>query len=133
MKFISPVEIYLPRKTKEDRRVALNLNVYRNLHHHISNQAKQQYHKEMKEQLEGVKFEVPISISLRYYKGTKRRSDKANVLCIVEKFFCDAMVEYGCIPDDNDNYIIDTHYLSTVYDKNKARVEIKVLSKAPKK
>lgn len=132
MKFISPVAIILPRKTKKDKIYRLNYNVARNTHYQILNQAKVIYNEQMKEQLQNVILDCPISITFRYYKGTKRRSDKANTICIVEKFFCDALVNHGCIPDDNDDYIKDTHYLPTIYDKGNARVEIEVNSNALK-
>ena len=126
LKFISPVAIIIPRKTKKDRRISLNLNVYRNLNHFINNQTKTIYNNQMESQLRGIVLTSPIQITFRYYKGTKRRSDKANTLSIVEKFFCDALVHFACIKDDNDEFIKDTHYLSTIYDKNNARVEIEI-------
>ena len=46
------------------------------------------------------------------------------MLSIHEKFFCDAMTEYGCIADDNDDYIKSTKYLSGGIDKENPRVEI---------
>jgi hypothetical protein len=118
--------VRVPRKTKSDKKVYLNMNIYRNLHHYTNNQAKVIYRNLMFEQLHNVKIKTPIEISFRYFKGTKRKSDKANVLSIVEKFFCDALIHYGCIEDDNDDIIKTTVYLPTVYDKGNARVEIAV-------
>ena len=125
--FVSPTFIMLPRKRTKDRKIALNLNVYRNTHHNILNTIKQQYNEIMKPQMEGVILKTPISIEFRYFKPTHRESDKANVLSIVEKFFCDALEHWGCIPRDNDEFIKVHTYLPTRYDKNNGRVEIKVL------
>jgi hypothetical protein len=52
IKFIMPLAIYLPRKTKKDRRVAISLNVYRNLHHQINNQVKKEYKKIVQQQID---------------------------------------------------------------------------------
>jgi len=64
-----------------------------------------------------------IKLTLTYYKGSKRRTDRANILSIHEKFLCDALVECGLISDDNDNIIKSTTYLSGNIDKENPRVE----------
>ena len=127
MKIIAPTFVMLPRKTKADKKFALNLNIYRNTHHAILNQAKKIFNELMREQLEGVKLKTPIIMIFQYVKGTKRRSDKQNVLSIVEKFLCDSLVNYGCIPDDNDDFILSQVYKPTIYEKNKARVIIEII------
>ena len=124
MKFICPTFVMLPRKTKADKKFSLNLNIYRNTHHSVLNQAKQIFNEQLKSQLQGLSLEYPISITFQYFKPSKRISDKANVISIVEKFFCDSLVKWGAIPDDNDNYILYQMYLPTIYDKNNGRVEI---------
>ena len=122
---ISPIAIYLPRINTKDRRIALNLNIYRNTHYQINNHIKDEYRKLMASQLSGIVFEKGIkSLELHLYKPSKRKMDRSNVLCIVEKFFCDAMVYYGCIEDDNDDYIDTTIYKSMGIDKKNPRVEI---------
>jgi hypothetical protein len=77
-------------------------------------------------QLEGIKFDSPIKLTFTVFKSSNRKIDRANILCITEKFFCDALVEYGCIVDDNDEYIISTSYYTGGVDKVNPRVEIKV-------
>ena len=58
---VSPLSITLPRKRSAGKRIQLNLNVYRNLHHQNSNQAKQQYKEEMRGQIqEIVKITWPV-------------------------------------------------------------------------
>ena len=124
--FISPTKIILPRKTKDDLIIYLNLNVYRNLHFQVNNLVKSKYNILMFEQLHGVKFKGMIKMKFRYVKGSHRISDKSNVLCIVEKFWCDAMIVYECIEDDNDDVILSQEYLPTRYDKHNSRVEIEI-------
>lgn len=122
--FVSPLFVDIPRKTKKDRRIYLNLNVYRNLYYIVSNQAKQIYLDQIRGQMEGIKFESPIEISFTLFKKSARKTDRSNVLSIVEKFFCDALVKCGCLPDDNDDYIKATHYYSGGIDRKNPRVEI---------
>ena len=124
--FVSPTKVILPRKTKNDLVVYLNLGVYRNLHYQVNNQAKSKYNNLMFEQLHNIKFSGMITMKFRYIKGSHRISDKSNVLSIVEKFFCDSLTTYGCLEDDNDNFILSQEYLPTKYDKNNARVEIEI-------
>lgn len=38
-----PVFIMIPRKTKADRKISINLNTYRNTHYVINNQLKHLY------------------------------------------------------------------------------------------
>lgn len=124
--FISPLFVDLARKTKKDKRVYLNLNVYRNLHFIVNNQAKEAYNAIMRAQMDGKRFNGQIKLSFYLFKGRNCRVDRANILSIIEKFFCDALVKNGCIPDDNDKYICETHYYSAGYDKDNGRVEIVV-------
>jgi hypothetical protein len=113
----------LPRKTKKDKRVYINLNTYRNLHFILSNQAKKLYKEIITPQFEGLKFDK-IKLHFKLFKKTKMRSDKANFIAIQEKFVCDAMVELGVIEDDNDDFIIEQHYYKTERDKENPRVEM---------
>ena len=41
-----------------------------------------------------------------------------NIISIVDKFFCDALVEFGVIPDDNYNYVsYEAHKVSDYVTK----------------
>lgn len=125
-KFVSPLFVELPRKTKASKKIYLNLNVYRNLHYILNNQAKEVYCDLMSKQMMGLKFNKQVEITFSLFSGRNGRVDRSNILSIVEKFFCDALVHHCCIPDDNDDFIIATHYLSGGYDKGNGRVEISV-------
>jgi len=102
---------------------AINLNKYRNWDYRLSNDLKHLYKKTVEPQLVGLKFN---RIGLRFvlFNKDKRKSDRANKLSIHEKFFCDALVEFGCLPDDSDQYIDYSHYSSGEIDKKDPRVEI---------
>lgn len=87
-------------------------------------QVKKAYTEIAIEKLKNLRFDNPITIELTYFKPSSRRSDRANVLCIHDKYFCDALVEAGCIEDDNDEYILSTKFLGGSKDKDNPRVEI---------
>lgn len=124
MKIISPLFIILPRKTKKDRKMYLNLNNYRNWYYIISNEVKKTYCEAMRLKLKDLKFKKPITINFILFKANNRKTDRSNILSIVEKFFCDAMVYYGCIEDDSDEFIESSTYSTGGLDKENPRVEI---------
>lgn len=126
MRVVSPLFLILPRKTKNDRKVYINLNGYRNWHFQVSNKLKQMYCEEMMPYLYRKKLKPPISLTFTLYKGSKRKIDRSNILSITEKFFCDALTHYGCIQDDNDEYILKTTYITGGVDKEHPRVEIDI-------
>ena len=123
-KIISPLFVTLPRKTVKDKRIALNMNTYRNLHHRISNDAKKAYSEALREQLEGLSIQTPVEITYKVYKGSKRRLDKMNVISVVSKFLLDSITDYGCWEDDNDDYVKTETILPTELDRENPRVEI---------
>ena len=120
IKIISPLYIY----TSKNKKRIINLNNYRNWHYLTNSRIKNLYKIEMLDKLYGLKLTTPIDLHFILFKGTKRKSDRANVLSIQEKFFCDALTYYKCIPDDNDEYINSTHYSSGGIDRENPRVEI---------
>jgi hypothetical protein len=122
-----PLFVMIPRKTKADKKIILNLNGFRNWHHITSNQAKVMYKDAIRSQLEGLTFAPPVKLRFRYWKPTARRSDRSNVLSIHEKFACDAMVELGCLPDDSDEFIESCKYSGGEIDRENPRVEIRVV------
>lgn len=123
-KIISPLHVIIPRKTKKDRRIALNMNVYRNLHHSVNGQAKKLYLELLREQLEGLHIQTPVEITYKVFKPTKRILDKMNVVSVVSKFLLDAITELGCWEDDNDNFVKTETILPTEIDRSNPRVEV---------
>ena len=125
-KIISPLFVTLPRKTVKDKRIALNMNTYRNLHHRISNDAKKAYSEALREQLEGLSIQTPVEVTYKVFKASKRRLDKMNVISVVSKFLLDSITEYGCWEDDNDHYVKTETILPTELDRDNPRVEINI-------
>lgn len=124
IKIIAPLYVLLPRKTIPDKKMIINLNGYRNWHYITSNEVKKKYKEELHSQLFNLKLKTPIKLEFKYFKGSKRKCDRANIYSIHEKFFCDALTEYGCIPDDSDEYLDDVRHRRTQIDKNNPRMEI---------
>lgn len=128
IKIDCPVYIIVPRKTKKDRKYSLNLNAYRNWNFIVSNNLKETFSEAMRGVLSDLKPKDELYITYKYYKASKRRSDKNNVIDIVDKFFCDSLVKYGVIVDDNDDIVIFNHNHRTEIDKDNPRVEVKLFT-----
>ncbi len=61
---ITPMYVELERKTKKNRRVAINMNSYGNVNHFINNQVKIKFKGVVEEQLKGITIKTPVNLSL---------------------------------------------------------------------
>ena len=128
MKIISPLYIDLPRKTKKDKRVYLNLNSYGNVNSFVNNEVKKAYLEMIREQVEGKVIHTPVEIHYQVFKQSKRRLDKMNVIAVTSKYLLDALTNLKCWEDDNDDYVKTETILPTVLDRDNPRVEITIVS-----
>lgn len=130
MKLILPISITFPRKTKADKKYMLNLNVYRNLNFIVNNQMKVAFADQLKDQIACnfvlAKMPPPYRFTYTLFQETKRKTDVANVCCVVDKFCCDSLVTLGVIPDDNHTVIREVVYRYGGVDKENPRVELKM-------
>lgn len=117
-----PLKLVLGRKN-----YALNLNFYRNAHYQILNKLKVSFTEQLEPELKKLPKLSKANLIYSYYPGSKRLSDTANVCSIVDKFFCDALVKSGAIPDDNYTYIPNVSYTYGEIDKDNPRVTVTVL------
>lgn len=129
MKFILPLTIMLPRKTKKDKVISLSLNWYRNAQFFENNDVKARFKEHVGEALfdnsvPGLQIKVPVMFWYRYF--FKRKSDVGNFHAVIEKFFLDALVEHEMLPDDNCEIVTGSYYEFAGYDKINPRVEIEV-------
>lgn len=126
MKITLPLAIYLPRKTKKDKRVSLSMNTYRNLHYIVSNNVKKKYRKLVEEQIGEYKWkEVKnMYIHIDLWRDNKRDIDLDNRCIVQSKFVADALVHLWYIPDDNIHYIAHITYTYRWYDKGNGRCEV---------
>lgn len=116
----SPLAIERPRS----KPYILNLNVYRNTHYRSLNNMKIKYKELILPYLVGLPNFTKIEITYTLYPKTRRLCDVSNVCSVVDKFFCDALVEAGKIKDDNYLHLPNIHYQFGEVDKDSPRVEI---------
>jgi len=85
------------------RKVPLNLNDYRNCHHQTLNRAKIKFkeflYAEYPELYEIKAQGMVVSYDIR--PVDRRMFDTMNIISVVDKFFLDALVDMGTLPDDN--------------------------------
>jgi len=122
-----PLFIQLAKSIK-GKKYHINLNNYRNWHMQVSNNLKIRYKEMSVAALEDAPTIKANKIAIEYtlYRGDKRDFDLMNILSVHDKFFCDALVWLGCVPDDNINHIDSFTFKYGGYEKNKGRVEIKI-------
>jgi hypothetical protein len=123
------LEVVIPRKTKEDKRFILNLNIYRNTHHMTLNQAKALWKGIVADAVEYVGAiplipPPPYAFTYTVFPGSNRAFDLGNVLPIIQKFTDDALIELGIIPDDSYKVIREINYNFGGVDKNNPRAEL---------
>jgi len=130
MKLILPLFVTLQRKTKDDKKFILNLNIYRNTHHFTLNNAKAAWKQIVADAVNGRKINYPFPLHFVYtvYPESKRAFDLGNVLPIIQKFTDDALIELGIIPDDSFKYIGEISYLFGGQDKENPRAELEIFT-----
>lgn len=111
---------------------ALNLNVYRNAHYITLNNAKVAFKEMIFPFLGSIPDMKNCSLEYVLYPKTNRLCDVSNVCSIVDKFFCDALVEAGKIEDDNYTFIKSVTYRFGSVDKDNPRVDVYINSIEPK-
>lgn len=128
MKITLPLSVTIPRKTKADKVFILNLNIYRNCHHFVLNQAKIAWKEIVKQSTAGKTIVEPSPFKFVYtvFPNSGRKFDLANVLSIIQKFTDDALIEFGVIPDDNYKVIPIIVYKFGKIDKENPRVELEI-------
>ena len=124
VKIVTPFSIVLPRKTTKDKKIAISMNAYGNANHHINNEVKKRFKEAVREQLEGLIIDTPVEITYQVFKPSMRKLDKMNVIAVTSKYLLDAITEFGCWEDDNDDNVKTETLLPTMYDKNNGRVEV---------
>ena len=104
------------------------MNTYRNLHFQINNNVKVKYKELLREQLEGIKIKTPVEITYKVYKARNTTLDKMNVVSITSKYLLDAITQYGCWTDDNDDFVKTETIMPTELDRKNPRVEVFIKS-----
>ena len=122
----APLKVLTSRK----KSFTLNLNQYRNAHHHLLDDAKKDFAEIMKPRLKGLPSLAHIRISYILCPRTAQLCDVSNICSVVDKFFSDCLTNEGKIPDDNYNHVIMVAYGFGGIDKHDPRVDIVIESVA---
>ena len=135
-KIVLPLYVDLPRKKVKDKRVRINLNIYRNLNPFTENECKKKYQEIVKELLPKIsyeKIEIEFTMFKKFYNkdGTIKKTiiDKSNVYSIATKYFLDALVSAKVIEDDNDLFVKRETINPTEYIENNEEERIEIIVK----
>lgn len=122
-----PYWVVLPRVRREDVKVILNFNQYHNWNKFKRNEIKQRFTEMMEDTLAGCpKLSHVNEIQYTLYAGDAAHRDTNNYIVLVDKYFCDSLVHWGVLPDDNHDYIDRTSSTWGGIDRNNPRVEIAI-------
>jgi hypothetical protein len=105
-----------------NKKFSLNLNVYRNAHYQTLNKAKIIFKNQLLadypelSEIKGLTGKARISYNI--IPNDKRKFDTMNIISVVDKFFLDALVAFGCITDDNYNYIVYNRIFTSIAQSN---------------
>ena len=123
-----PLYVELPRKTIKNKRIYLNQNVFRNLHHRSMNDAKHIYKEIVAEATRNLSPLPKGKLRFTYtlYPKSKRRMDLSNSLSAIQKFTDDALVELGFIEDDDYTIVSEVIYRFGEVDKDNPRCILRI-------
>lgn len=99
------VKLPLRIRSSKKKLTALNLNVYRNLHHRSAHAQKINFAEIAKKLLKDIPALGRITLHYEIFVQTKRRLDIMNVGSIVDKYFSDCLTDYGVIEDDDNTHL----------------------------
>lgn len=126
VKIVLPLFVMLPRKTIKDKKYIVNLNNFPNTHRRTLAEAKIEYAKLVEAAVSEVHCFKKAKLHFRYFHGNKRKMDKSNPCCIIEKFACDALTKLGFWEDDHSEIIPETTYTYCGVDKENPRCELTI-------
>lgn len=112
----------------DDKSWILNLNNYRNAPHFLLNDTKKLYKAHMRDQIDTLPPLQKVAVRFTLFPQTRRKTDTPNVCAIHDKYFMDALVEFGKLPNDTFEYYVETGYRFGQVDKHNPRVDIEIYS-----
>ena len=119
-KLVAPLRV--PQSKSKD--FLLNLNAYRNAHYMVLNKTKMEFKDVMREQIEKLPAMNKVRLTYVLFVSSNRRCDLTNMISVIDKYFEDALVELGKLPDDNFNYVPELVFRFGNVDPSNPRVEI---------
>jgi len=109
----------------------INLNQYRNAHYYTLNSAKIMFKELITDQVRELPALNAVELHYEVFIPQNREVDTNNVASIADKFFCDALVELGKIPDDNYKHVVSTTFTFGGVDKMNPRIEVSIKETQP--
>jgi hypothetical protein len=123
----SPLQVQIAKTSMAKiQKFRLNWNFYRAAHVATINRGKECYRQEMDKSISGLPVMEKVFCVYTVFPKTLRKYDIHNVCAVHEKFFMDALVHGGKLPDDNLDYCIGSMYLHGALDRDNPRVDIKI-------
>ncbi len=110
----------------KNKNFALNLNQYRNAHHHTLNAAKVNFKELVTPWLRDIPRIEKVNLIYTLFAGSKQLCDVSNICSIVDKFFSDTLVSAGIIEDDNYTVVLSSLSRFGGFDKGRSRVEVTI-------
>jgi hypothetical protein len=89
----------------------------------VSNDIKRRFKADVSRHLD-FKLEGKVKIEYFYFAPDKRTRDLMNVISVIDKFFQDAMVEFGCIESDDLSTVVEVNSCYMGIDKENPRLDV---------
>lgn len=118
-----PISVPVSKK----KRFYLNLNQYRNAHHHTLSRAKINFHEIVAPTIKHLPKFKTVNLIYTLFTGTEQLCDTPNICSIVDKFFSDVLVSCKVIEDDNRKIVLSVHFCWGGVDKFDPRVEVTIV------
>jgi len=112
-----PIHVELG-KTKK-KKYYLNLNIMRNQVGHVINNTKKEYKRIAYGTLPTNVYYENYSLIYELFLPNRLKRDVSNVCSVIDKFFNDALVELGIVPEDNYHYLRQITYKLGGYDEDR--------------
>ena len=112
---------------------SLNLNVYRNLHFYKLNFQKKAFHDFVRPLLSGLPPMEAIKLHYQINPKGGSRLDTMNVGSVVDKFFSDALVLCGIVPDDDYKHVVRNDFEFGSLCPNDPHVLVTITETKPRK
>lgn len=110
------------------KRVALNLNGYRNWHYSVQHNTKLLFEQIAKNLLKDIPRQEKVHLHYVLYGATNQRRDLMNVIAVVDKYFSDALPKSGVVDDDSTRYIVSTSASWGGVDRTNPRVSVTIVA-----
>lgn len=126
-KITLPMFVPMLNKNVPDKKIAVNMNWYRNVNFIINDNVKKEFKRLVGDYINKLK-KATGKIHVEYTVYYDREPDGMNVVSIVSKYFLDALQDYWIIKDDKISIVTES-YLDWWQCKWGERVEVKIIHK----